>query len=147
MKISKQFILNTVVLFGAPVFIIFMWQDFFLNSNMQKLILFKKNNTNTHRNYNLKGNFGLILLWTQTYFIAQSHQMTEHIHCGEYECQVSRNRSLLPQSDLVVFNARFAKGNYIFFYYLITELYYFLYHFYMNIYFLLKKIKFININI
>ena len=97
------------------MFVFFILHDFFLSSNMQTHFMLKSANENIHKDYNLKGNLGLILLWTKTYFIVHSNHLTKHIHCGEYGCQISRNRSLLPQSDLVVFNARYAKGRYIFF--------------------------------
>ena len=81
-----------------------------LSSNIRTITMFKRTNENMHKNNESEGNFGLILLWTRTYFIAQRHQLTNHIKCDEYECQISRNRSLLSQSDLVVFNSRYAKG-------------------------------------
>ena len=44
---------------------------------------------------------GLILSWTKTYFIMNKKK--SHITCGDYKCNVTRDRSRLSQSDLVVF--------------------------------------------
>ena len=101
-----------VFFLGLSVLIIYFWVDYFLSHYFQTPIIFNSINKHTQMEYNLKGKFALILLWTKTYFILESHYLTQHIQCGPYKCQISRNRSLLPHSDLVVFNARYAKGLY-----------------------------------
>ena len=46
-----------------------------------------------------------ILLWTKVYLMSP-----QNFNCGPYKCYVTRNRSLLNTSNIIVFNARFAKG-------------------------------------
>ena len=46
-----------------------------------------------------------ILLWTKVYLMSP-----QNFNCGPYKCYITRNRSLLNTSNVIVFNARFAKG-------------------------------------
>ena len=54
----------------------------------------------------LKHQIGVILLWTKTYGISQ-----KNIKCGIYKCYITRDRNILSKSHIIVFNARYAKGN------------------------------------
>ena len=35
---------------------------------------------------------------------------SNHVSCGQYNCELTRDRKKLQFSDIIVFNARFAKG-------------------------------------
>ena len=48
-----------------------------------------------------------ILLWSKLWAIGP-----QNIECGPYKCYLTRNRSVLQKSDMIVFNARFTKGKY-----------------------------------
>ena len=52
---------------------------------------------------------GTILLWTEVYFI-----YSNYLSCGDYNCELTKDRQQLQDSDIIVFNARFAKGKIIF---------------------------------
>ena len=63
-------------------------------------------------NFNLKpGVFnkvkknGTILLWTKVFTIT-----SQHVSCGQYNCEVITDRRKMKISDIIVFNARYARG-------------------------------------
>ena len=60
-----------------------------------------------------KINPGIILIWTKVF---QWRSTNGKIICGSYECLITTNKSMVSRSNLVVFNARYAKGNTLFLY-------------------------------
>ena len=89
------------------VFTLLMWQYISPSLDLQKIFMYRVEHGNDKRIENLKRNFGLILLWTKTYFIKVNKS---HVQCGIYDCKITKDRRLLPESDIIVLNARFAKG-------------------------------------
>ena len=55
--------------------------------------------------FNIANKKGTILLWTKVYIA-----FPRHVSCGQYNCELTRDRNKLQLSDIIVFNARFAKG-------------------------------------
>ena len=76
---------------------------FFLHSEIKLVTPLKYSISTTEKN-----KYGVILLWTKTFYIKRKSQ---DIQCGKHTCKISRNRTLLPRSDIIVFNVRFTKGN------------------------------------
>ena len=61
-------------------------------------------NTKMH-GVNVLNTTGTILVWTTVF-----HVESESISCGQYKCDITRDRRKLNRSDIIIFNARYAKG-------------------------------------
>ena len=56
---------------------------------------------------------GMILFWNSYYLtrtIGLGKVLTVHYDCGEYQCNVTRDRSYLNRSHVIMFNPRTSKG-------------------------------------
>ena len=55
-----------------------------------------------------------ILFWTKVYELNTFTDLNKfsviHLDCGEYQCDLTKNRSLLPISSTILFNARYSRG-------------------------------------